>query len=174
MAERLLDIFQVLSQIDKKNIGFYSLLTPAEQKAFVPVVITRWLTGTYIKLQVVLVNELINPYLFSLYKHPELLYKLMTICVDGKSQRYAWNKVLSRTISKPLATKTIQQYFNYSSREAEKSLNILAPDDVVAMAEELGWQNEDINKIRKEFGITAIKQSKSNKKLVKHTDILEL
>lgn len=171
MIERKLDIFRVLSEIDKKNVEFYSTLPQEEQKGFLPIIVVRWLSGTFSKLQVILINELVNPFVFSLYKHPELIYKLMTVCTNGKQQRYAWNKTLSKKSTHPTATKIIQEYFHYNSRDANDAINILNPEDIISMAEEMGWQDDDINKMRKELGIKLIK---TNKKTIKSSDILEL
>lgn len=171
MTERKLDIFHTLSEIDKKNIEFYSTLSQEEQKGFFPIVVIRWLSGTSSKLQVMLINELVNPFVFSLYKHPNLIYKLMTVCTNKKHQKYDWIKKLSPKTTHPLTTKSIQEYFHYNSRDANEAINILESEDIISMAEEMGWQDEDVNKMRKELGIKPIK---TNKKLIKSADILEL
>lgn len=159
MAEIKLDIFRVLNEIDKKNINFYSSLTEDEQKAFAPKVVARWLSGTYNKQQVYFINEIVNPFVFSLYKHPGLLYQLMTLCTTGKPQRYIWSKALSKTPSNPFSIKAIQQYFGYNSEDAQQSIQILSPEDIVIIAETMGWQDEDLNKMRKELGLKPVKTS---------------
>lgn len=172
MADRKLDIFRVLAEIDKKNSTFYTSLTDEEQKGFLPVVVSRWLTGTTRKAQVIFINELINPFVFSLYKHPQLLYYLMTICTSGKPQRYTWNKALSKTPSKPVVVKAIQQYFGYNSKDADLAIPILDPIDIVSMAESMGWQDEDLNKLRKEMGLKSIRSTSkiTKKNPIKLTD----
>lgn len=157
MAERKLDIFRILNEIDNKNVKFYSSLTDEEQKAFFPVVVVRWLTGTYNKQQVYFINELVNPFVFSLYKHPQLIYYLMTICTNGKPQRYVWNKTQSKSPTHSLTVKAIQQYFGYNSRDANKAIPLLNPEDIVSMAENLGWQDDELNKMRKELGLKPVR-----------------
>lgn len=169
-TEQKLDIFRVLKALDEKDVQFYQTLTDKQIKELQPFLVARWLTGTYNKRQVFLINELVNPFLFSLYKHKGLLWNLMTICTSGKPQRYVWNKTLSKSSTFPNIVKIIQQYFGYSSRDAEKSIKLLSPDDIILIAEEMGWQDEDINKARKELGLPAVRIQKIRKKTTKITD----
>jgi hypothetical protein len=176
MAEHKLEIFRVLGELDKKNIKFFDSLSEEEKKAFQPLVVSRWLSGTSNKQQLFLLNEIVNPYIFSLAKHKPLLYKLMTICTAGSLQRYVWNKQLSKGSTHPFTTKTIQQYFGYNSRDAEKVIPLLLIDDISTMAEDMGWQDEDLNKLRKELGLPTIRKPRASSKsgTQQSPDILEL
>lgn len=170
-TERKLDIFRVLKALDEKDVEFYASLTTEEQKAFQPFLVMRWLSGTYSKQQVFLINELVNPYAFDFREHKELLWYLLTICTSGKSQRYVWNKSSATTPTASNAIQAIQEYYQYSRRDAERALKILTQDNVIQIAEELGWQDDEINKIRKEFGLPLTKIPKPRKKTVKVTDL---
>lgn len=171
MAEHKLDIFAVLAALDKKDVDFYSNLSAEEQKSIQPFVLMRWLSGTYNKQQVFLLNEVVNPYMFSLNNHKDLMWKLMTICTSGKPQRYFWNKPEIKGSSTPTAVKVIQQYFGYNSKDADQALKMLQPDDIILMAEEMGWQDEEVNKIRKEFDMPLTKVTKLRKKTTKLTNL---
>ena len=170
MADGKLELADILNALDKKNVDFYKNLTTEQQKQIQPFVLMRFLTGTYNKGQIILVNELVNPYSFSLYTHKDLLWKLLTICTTGKSQRYAWNKTLSNKSAKPVITQVVQEYFQYNRKDAEQVVSLLSPDDIIQMAEELGWQDDETNKIRKELGLQAVKITKAKKKSMKITD----
>jgi hypothetical protein len=151
-TERKLDIFRVLAAADKKDAKFYASLTEDEQKALQPFLVMRWMTGTSNALQVILVNEVINPYAFSLTNHKELLWKLLTICNVGKKQRYSWLKLPAKaTSSKPVANKVVRQMYNYSTTEANDALRVLSRDDVLSMAADLGLQPDDIAKLKREL-----------------------
>ncbi len=171
MTDKKLDIFAILAALDRKDVDFYSNLTPAEQKTIQPFVLMRWLTGTYNKRQVFLINELINPYVFSMNDHKDLLWKMLTMCTTGKPQRYVWNKPGARGSASPTAIKIIQQYFGYNSRDSAQTLKLLSHDDVILMAEELGWQDDEINKVRKEFDMPLLKVAKARKKTTKVTNL---
>jgi hypothetical protein len=150
-SERKLDIFRVLEAINDKDVGFLDKLTEEEAKAFVPFVVQRWLSGTPSAKQVFFINELLNPFVFSLQGHKKLLWDLMTICSPGKQQRYAWNALPSKkNTSKPTAVKVLQEYYGYSSTDAVNVLDLLSRQNLLDMAEELGWQNDEIAKIKKE------------------------
>jgi len=147
-----LDIFQTLTSISRKNQEYYSNLSEEEKKGFMPLVVERWLTGTRDARQVYFINELVNPFVFSLANHKPLLYKLMTICTSGKSGRYNWTKALSKkSSSTPIAISCIKQYYDYSTLHAIDALPLLSNDDILLIAEDLGKQKEDIAKLKREL-----------------------
>jgi hypothetical protein len=147
-----IDIFQVLNHISKKDKNFFKQLTDEEKKAFQPLIVMRWLTGTNDARQVYFINELVNPFVFSMYNHKELIYYLMTTCTRGKTQRYNWTKSSSKKSSAtPSSVGVIKEYFNYSTLHAIEALPMLSNDDIMEYAEHLGRQKEDITKIKKEL-----------------------
>ena len=158
---RKLDIFKVLDALNKKDAEFFSTLTDEEKKAFQPFLVARWATGTTDPSQVVLINEFVNPYLFSLTHHKELMWYLLTIASPQRSMRYQWIKAPSHAgSSTPLAVSIIKQWYNYNSADAVEALTLLPKHEVLSMAEQLGWQEDDLKKLRKELGIASEKKSK--------------
>lgn len=152
MAERSLDIFKVLDALNAKNVNFYSNLTPEERKGFQPFLVSRWMSGTFDTSQVYLINEFVNPYAFSLQKHQPLLWQLLTVCNSGKKQRYSWNKLPGRReTGRPNAVKCVMQYFGYNTAHAVDAVDILTRTQILDMAGQLGWQPEEITKIRREL-----------------------
>ena len=150
-TERKLDIFRVLAAADNKDTTFYDKLTVEEEKAFVPLVVARWMSGTSSAKQVYFLNELVNPFVFSLSNHKQLLWDLLTICNVGKKQRYVWNALPGKkNTSKPTAARVVKEYYGYSMSEAVNALPMFTREDLITLAEELGWQSEDIAKIKKE------------------------
>lgn len=146
------DIFEVLGKINKKNTTFFPEMPQEEQKAIAPLVLMRWMSGTTDARQIFFLNEAVNPYVFPLANHKELLVDLMTICAPGKFQRYKWHKSLNkRTSTTPIAVSVIRDYFNYSQHEAQESLPVLTNDDILDYAEQLGYQKEEITKLKKEL-----------------------
>ena len=65
-----LDIFETLRNIDKGNIEFYDNLDAEMRKQFAPIVVTQWLAGSGDPVHLMLINEYVNKYVFSLHKHP--------------------------------------------------------------------------------------------------------
>ena len=151
MSKHKLDIFKVLSRIDAKDYQFYNDLSETDKKAYVSKVIIRWLSGTRDTLQIQLLNELVNPFIFSLYKHPDLIHKLMCISSTG-NKRYNWNKSLSKkTSSTPTLVSIVKQYYKYNTLDAIDALPLLADEDLMQYATELGMQKDEISKIKKEL-----------------------
>ena len=146
------DIFDVLGKINKKNHTFFREMPKDQQNAIAPVVLMRWMSGTTDARQIFFLNEAVNPFVFPLANHKELLIDLMTVCAPGKFQKYKWHKSLNkRTTSTPIAVSVIRDYFDYSQREAQQSLPLLSNDDVLDYAEQLGYQKEEITKLKKEL-----------------------
>lgn len=152
MADRKLDLFKLLDAISRKQIGYYETLADDEKKEFQPFVIMRWLTGTVDKRQVYLLNAIINPVVFDIgQQHKQLMYNLLVACSSGKHQRYGWVKAPGTNRKGKLTINVICQYFGYGIRTAIDAAKLLQPEDILGYAEELGWQKEDIAKLKKEL-----------------------
>lgn len=150
-ADRKLDIFRVLAAADVKDRSFFENLTEEEVKAFAPFIVGRWMSGTSSAGQVYFLNELFNPFVFSLGNHKQLLWYLLTVCSSGKKQRYTWNALPGKkNTSKPNAVRVVKEYFKYSTTDATEVLSMLTRGDLLTMAEELGWQPDEISKLKKE------------------------
>ena len=145
-----LDIFDVLKHIDKRDVAFFDSLSDEDKKQFVPLLTMRWLSsGT--NLQTELTNSVVNPMVFRMYKHPGVLYKLMVACSDGKSRRYQWIKKKSKDKSCPVSAEVISIYYQCSKKEAARFKNMLTLEDVLDMGESLGYDSDQLKKIKAEF-----------------------
>lgn len=148
------DIFKtVLPSLDKKNPDFFNALTEEEAKEIQPLLIMRWLTGGNNARQIYFLNELVNPFVFQLGKHKELLVYLLSLCGTGYSQqRYTFTKVKSKKNTKmPKTVEVIKQIFGYSTTDALESLPLISNDDIISFAEQLGRQKPEITAIKKEL-----------------------
>ncbi len=112
----------------------------------------RWLSGTNDPYQIYMLNELLNPFVFTLSKHKELLVDLMTLSTSGRSQQYQFKKAKSKKTTKmPKAVAVIKEYFGYSTLDAIDSISIISTEDILSFAEDLGRQKPDITIIKKEL-----------------------
>jgi hypothetical protein len=153
MTERTLDLFKTLDGINKKKRFAFRELSAAEQKEFAPLVIMRWLSGTNNPGQITFLNEVVNPFVFDLSKHKELLYVLMTVCTNGSFKKYSWQKAKGKSIpSMPGSLDVIKRNDPYlSHRQAMDLLKIFKETDILGMAEDLGCEKEELTKIKAEF-----------------------
>ena len=147
-----LDLFNFLNNMSRKNEKFYGTLSEEEIKEISPLILMRWLSGTNNPYQIYMLNELLNPFVFTLGKHKELLVDLMTLSTTGISQRYQFKKAKSKKTTKmPKTAAVIKEYFNYSTLDAVESIPLISNEDILALAEELGKQKPEITVIKKEL-----------------------
>jgi hypothetical protein len=147
--EFALNIFELLAAIDKKDTSYYSKLTDEQKKGYTPLITMRWTAGTSDEKQILYVNELVNKYVFTIGKHPELMYKLQCAASSGVSRRYSW-LAAKNTTKKIRGLEVVMEYHNWGVRDAKAAIHLLDPEDILAMAEELGYQKE-LAKLKKEL-----------------------
>lgn len=151
IKERKLNIFDALNKLSIKDRSYYESLSEDEKKEFLPVVIMRWLAGTTNARQIYFLNEIANPYMFDLFKHKELLAKLLTVSTSGRSQRYNWIKGSSKKVAASLIINLVEEYYGYTTGQAKQVLPLLDENDILAMAEAVGRQKDEIAKLNKEL-----------------------
>ena len=144
------NLFDFFSKVDSGNFDAISKLSDAEKKSMAPIVLMRWLSGTASKKQILHINHILNPVVFDLYKHQDLLFQLMVACSDGTSKRYKWIKKESKIKKKPITLDIIQKYYECSMREAEEYINSIKSEDIMSMALALGEDKSIIDKLKKE------------------------
>ena len=145
-----LDIFKLLGEINNAKAGdIYAKLSDDERKGFSPLVVMRWMSGTSDERQIILLNEFVNPYVFTLGKHPHLLMQLLQVASSKTSKRYAWLGIKYKK-KQVEAYRVIQEYFELSVREA-KTYALPPAEELLKMAEALGWQKDEITKLQKEL-----------------------
>ena len=151
--ERTLDIFPLLSQIDRKNYDVWDHLTEEQRKEFSPLVTMRWMAGTTDQRQVIFLNEIVNLAVFSLPDHKELLLKLLTVCSSGSPKRYTWiNYKLTSGKKQKKAVELVSTHYRLSFKEAEDVLKLLSPAEVMEIGELQGLQKDELKDLKKEIG----------------------
>jgi hypothetical protein len=146
-----LDIFEVLGNLGTKNRKYFPSLSEDDKKAIQPLVIMRWMSGTSQAWQIIYLNELINPLVFPLSNHKELLMDLMTTCGTGTVQRFNWKKIEKRKHAFPISLQVVQQYYQYNASDASGALPCLSNEQIMQYAEQLGVQLDIIKKLKLEF-----------------------
>lgn len=150
MTQKKIDIFEVMKSVDARDINFYENIPADQRSSLAPVVMMRWLSADNAQ-SVHLMNYVLNPVIFPLYKHPGLLAKLMVACSDGKSKRHNWIKKKGKDKSAPTSDKVISEYYHCSRRESSRYRKLLQKEDILEMAEDLGYDSEGMKKIKAEL-----------------------
>jgi len=145
-----IDLFKSLASLGKRDLDWYSSLSEEDKKSVHPFVIARWMVGTSDASQLIRFNEFVNPYLFPLGNEKELLFKLCAASATGKNVRYQWIKQPSGKKSPKIKVDVIEQFYDISTREALLYVPIVQDEDLLEMAEQLGWENDQIKKLKAE------------------------
>ena len=149
MSKYSLDIFSALDSLTAGDLSWYDKLPAEQKKEAAPLIIMRWLSGTSDPAQIVRINTAVNPYIFSLGADKALLFKLLAAATTKSRKRYSWLKypgAKNDTLSKQI----IKEYFGCSTREVE-FFRPQDDNDLIVMAEELGWDQLQIKKLLTEI-----------------------
>lgn len=146
-----LNIFDILQQIDRGDQHIWENLTEEQRKEFSPYMTMRWMSCTDDIRQIFFLNELANPLVFNMHKHPQLMLKLLAACSSKIRQNYKWIKPPSAGGSKSRPLQVIKEYYGYPSRQAKDVLPMFSKDDIIIMATELGYQKEDMKLLKTEL-----------------------
>lgn len=150
MANDAFDLFAFLGKLSRRDLHAYDKLTPEGQKAASPLVIGRWLTGTSDEAQLLRLNTFANPYVFSLGQDKALLFSLLAGACTGSTSRYTWIKPPgSKAQTRKL--QTIASYYGCSLMEAKELLAVTTNETVLQMAEELGYDKDELKKLEGEL-----------------------
>lgn len=148
------DIFSILNEIKNNNKSFYDNLGEEEKKSISPYVLMLWCRGinTNPALHTILLNEYVNPFVFSLQKHPSLVWRLLCeASYDEKSTRFAWIKKGSKKGNCPTSTKLIMTHYVYNENHAQDVLTLLDLNDILCIAEDYGYEKAETDKLKKEY-----------------------
>lgn len=146
------DIFEFLREVDSGNFEYFENLSEAQKKKFAPVVATRWMSCTRNTSQLQAVNALVNPFTFAFAtKHKELLYKLMLIASSGTEKRYKWIGKKKSGGTMPNTTTILAEYYKISKSKASGYAKMFTVDEVIECAENLGYDEAYLKKIKNEF-----------------------
>ena len=111
-----------------------------------------WLSFSKNDNQVLLINDVVNRYIFSLYKHPKLIWMLLCFCGKGSSQKYQYVKRTEKEQTKKCTLDVIQQYYSCSLREATSYLHLFKDvEQIVTIATALGYEKTQITDLKKEW-----------------------
>jgi len=155
--EYKVELFPLLRNIATKNSAYFDSLTEDQRKEISPYLIMRWLTGCNdgsinSAKQIYFINAVVNPLVFPLGKHKKLLYDLMSASCTGKDCRWNFNKSNQKKgAGFTKTTAVIKTVFGYSTKEAVESLPLLTNATIVEMAEDLGYQKDELAALKREL-----------------------
>lgn len=146
-----LNIFDILKQIDRGDQHIWENLTEEQRKEFSPFMTMRWMSCSDDIRQIFFLNELANPLVFNMHKHPQFMLKLLTACSSKVQHNYKWIKPPSSGGVKSRPLQVVKEYYGYPTRQARDVMNMFVKDDYITMATELGYQKEDMKLLKTEL-----------------------
>lgn len=152
-----LDIMTVLEAADKGMKDFYVNLTEEEKKAFAPRVLIRWLSTVSDKsdfkhYSILAVNDLVNLGLWSLNRHPELVWLLMTVAGTGRKQYHQWIPQSKGSSNTPRLDSFISQHWPHTNTTERSMLkNIKTPEEWMDLAKSSGMDDKSVKELKDEL-----------------------
>ena len=149
MTERKFDIFDTINKIANADIKYFDNLQEYEIRQIYPLVLMKWLGGTKNNTQLKLTNDIANTMVFSLYKHPKLLYKILMTTTTSKN-RVSWIKRKSK-IKDTETIKIVKDFYECSTQCAGDYMKFLTKENILEMADDMGIDKETLTKLKKEL-----------------------
>lgn len=147
-----LDIFEQIRAVQRHEFAWLDNQPENLKKTFYAFILNRWMSGSN-NPAAIMGAEIANKYVWALYDHPDLLWRLL--CATGTippRDKKTWIKATNKnTVKSSILNEIIAEYYQISQKEASIQWNsgIITVDDVVSMAEDLGYQDDTIAQIKK-------------------------
>jgi len=154
-----LDVFELLSALDRRDFKFYESLSNEQKKAFAGIVAMRWMSVVSDKNQdlceyhIQMINEAANRHFWNseMQKHPGLQYLLLAVSGIGQKQRHQWIKGPTKK-NKNKTMKLLSEYYPTANvEELQMFFDMNDVDDIINIAKMLGRQDEQIKELKKEL-----------------------
>ena len=149
--DKKLPLNDVLAAIDRKDFDWYASLSTDDKKKWSSWVFLRYASsvkGSGTGDALLNTNEFVNKYYSDLYKHDELLWKLMCLTGSGKKQFHEWIKPPnSRTKIDSVSRFVSQLYPHMKGDEISLFRQLNSDADLRQVAEDLGMLEKEIEEI---------------------------
>lgn len=150
MSDKL-PLNDVLNAIDRRDFDWYSNLSDDMKKKWSSWLFVRYTSsvkGSGAADALLNTNEFVNKYYTDLYKHEELMWKLMCLTGSGKKQFHEWIKPPTSTKKKDKVSEFISETFPHmKSDEIELYRKLNSDDDIKRMAIDMGMLDKDVDEI---------------------------
>lgn len=155
--ERKLDLFGgLLPAIDRNNGTWLSKQPEDAQKEFVPVVAIRYAAtvenSSEAAYMLWMINERVNVHMFELYKHPDLIFRLMASCGLGSPVRHQWLPLHKRKGGSNKAFDFLAELHpEASNREVDMLLSKYTKETFTQLVKDCGIQPDPAKALIKAF-----------------------
>ena len=158
MAKHKLDLTKLLEALDRRDFSFYSKLTDEEKKGFTGIVALRYMSsvpdnGSDLSEYFIGTANEANLHFWNseMTKHPELQYMLLAMCGLGTKQWHPWIKGPAKKKKSKILTILKKYYPTANDEELEFFLSINSKDELLEIAQMLGYQDDEMKDIKKQI-----------------------
>lgn len=130
MAKKRSDLFGFLDRMNDEDYDYVDSLSDEEVKDLSAYVIMMWVLGASNQQEsrIILTNDYVNQYFFSLSKHPRLLLKLLVSANGLGHCRYSFVKTTGSGSSADVDM--IAKHYNVTPKDAKDYLKIIPESDL--------------------------------------------
>ena len=141
----------VLQAVDRRDFGWYSRLSDEHKKKWSSWLFLRYVSsvkGSVAGNALLDTNEFVNKNYTDLYKHDELIWKLMCLTGTGKKQFHEWIKPPTSTKKKDKISEFVSNtYPHMKADEIDLFRQLNSDDDIKLMASDTGMTDKDIEEV---------------------------
>ena len=141
------DLFATIKLLNTSTLGVFNSVPGDEKTKVSPFLLMKYLSGVSDRKQVLMLAQYVNPIIFSC-KDKEFLLDIMAATTSGKNTNVKWPGVMKLASSK--YDVVIAKYFDCSVREAKTMTGFYAKDEIIGMAEELGYDDDALKQLKKD------------------------
>lgn len=141
----------VLQAVDRRDFGWYARLSDEHKKKWSSWLFLRYISsvkGSSAGDALLDANEFVNKHYTDLYKHEELIWKLMCLTGTGKKQFHEWIKPPTSTKKKDKISEFVSEQYPYmKADEIELYRHLNSDDDIKRMAIDMAMDDKMIDEI---------------------------
>lgn len=149
-ADKKLDLFWLLRQLDVQNFDVLEQLDDDQKKEVSNYMLLRWLSGCDEPEQIMALGTVATSCLFELSKHPDLMTKVLAACTRSGVKRYRWINYKGAA-KESMAAELVSSEWQLTRAQAEEALKVLSNDDIMALGAKHGLQADELKKLQKEL-----------------------
>ena len=151
MSDKQLPLNDVLNSLDRRDYDWYSRLTDDDKKKWSSWLFIRYASSVKGKdagEALLNTNEFVNKHYTDLYKHDELIWKLMCLTGTGKKQFHEWIKPPTSAKKKDTVSEFVADTFPHlKPDEVELFIKLNDASDIEQLAQDVGKTKDEIGEI---------------------------
>lgn len=143
-------LHSMLKAIDTNQLDFYEKLTDSEQKGWSAWTAMRWassVSGTSTYHYLLMVNSLVNTDFNTLRHHPNLQWKLLSVCGVGHTVKHTWIAPPKQKKKSKVLGFLLERFPESNPKDLEQWSRTISAQRVKELAIDWGMDPKDIKQL---------------------------